>query len=100
MANPEHLEILKQGGKAWNFWRLRHKDVCPKLGRAELSHVGLTAADLSHADLGRAILCRADLSGADFREADLTHSDLSGSLLVGADFSRAISPARTSPVPA
>ena len=24
MANPEHLEILKQGVKVWNAWREEH----------------------------------------------------------------------------
>ena len=103
MANPEHLEILKQGGQAWNFWRISHPDVRPELSRAELNHADLTAANLrdadlsrahlvgahlDHADLSRARLTGADLSGADFTEADLSHSDLSSSHLIGADFSR------------
>ena len=29
MANPEHLEILKQGVEQWNKWREEHPEVRP-----------------------------------------------------------------------
>jgi hypothetical protein len=31
MANPEHLQILRQGVKAWNAWRRQHRDITPDL---------------------------------------------------------------------
>jgi hypothetical protein len=31
MANPEHLEILKQGVEAWNEWREKNPDIEPDL---------------------------------------------------------------------
>jgi hypothetical protein len=34
MANPEHLEILKQGAEAWNFWRSEHPGLQPDLAGA------------------------------------------------------------------
>ena len=36
MANPEHLEILKQGVEQWNKWREEHPDVRPDLHDADL----------------------------------------------------------------
>jgi hypothetical protein len=37
MANPEHLEILKQGVEAWNTWRRANPSIEPDLTRASLS---------------------------------------------------------------
>ena len=37
MANPEHLELLKEGVDAWNTWRERNPDVQPDLKGADLS---------------------------------------------------------------
>lgn len=39
MANPEHLDILKQGVKVWNQWR----DIIPK-GRLDLTGANLVEA--------------------------------------------------------
>ena len=41
MANPEHLEILKQGVKQWNRWREEQPDVYPDLRVASLSGASL-----------------------------------------------------------
>lgn len=46
MANPEHLEILKQGVDVWNKWREEHPEVRPDLSRATLSRATLSGADL------------------------------------------------------
>ncbi len=70
MANPEHLDILKQGVKAWNTWREKNRSVFP---------------DLSRADLGVAILSNADLTGANLFQADLTRANLTGANLTGAN---------------
>lgn len=50
MANPEHLEILKQGPKAWNRRREKHPSGGPDLSGAELSGVELSGVDFSPAD--------------------------------------------------
>jgi uncharacterized protein YjbI with pentapeptide repeats len=73
MANPEHLEFLKQGVNVWNEWRSKHVDVLP-----DRSDVQLIAANLSG----------AQLSGANFTHVHLKHADLSRANLSSADFSR------------
>jgi len=112
MANPEHLEILKQGVEQWNKWRDEHQDVKPDLREAHLREVDLTGvnfgsaeitrldtatftlvrfsfarADLSGADLGGALLLEANLSRADLREANLARANLSRANLTAADLS-------------
>ncbi len=77
MANPEHLEILKQGVEQWNKWRWKNwnnPEVLPDLSRA----------DLRKADLGW-----ADLSFADLREANLRGTNLNWARLNGTDFTAA-----------
>jgi hypothetical protein len=103
MANPEHLQILKQGVVAWNTWRNQHRDITPDLTKAHLTKVMLGSANLSGADLTGAYLSGADLREVDLREADLTscilpqttnlreanlsRADLIGANLTGGDFS-------------
>jgi len=76
MANPEHLNILKQGVKAWNAWRKKNPTVRPKLTEADLSGANLSEANLSKADLSKADLSKADLSGANLFEANLLIANL------------------------
>jgi uncharacterized protein YjbI with pentapeptide repeats len=104
MANPEHLDLLRQGVKAWNAWRAKEPSVSPDLGEAylgsadlaganlsgaDLSHVALTLADLRAADLRAANLKRADLLLADLLLADLTAADLREADLGGTSLYRA-----------
>jgi TIR domain/Pentapeptide repeats (8 copies) len=77
MANPEHLEILKQGVKVWNRWRLKHPEMKPDLIRADFSNAGLSKANLSDADLGGADFSDADLSRAYLLNANLFRAKLS-----------------------
>ena len=51
MANPEHLDILKQGVTVWNVWREENLDVRPDLSRAKLSGAQLQQANLTEANL-------------------------------------------------
>src|ERR1035441_9404312 len=67
MANPEHLEILKQGVEQWNEWRKEHPDAGPDLSEADLREADLFNADLTVTDLNR-----ADLSGANLNAAHLS----------------------------
>jgi hypothetical protein len=68
MANPEHLQILKQGVEAWNDWRDPRRDIIP-----ELSEAPLTDAPLSEAFLAVANLCKAPLSGTNLSESNLIY---------------------------
>ena len=99
MANPEHLEILKQGVEVWNQWRNENPDVVPSLRHAdfqgkELDGVDLKWADLKQADLSKsnlsgAELVGANLSSANIREANLYWTILIEAYLMGTDLSGA-----------
>ena len=89
MANPEHLEILKQGVEVWNRWREDNPDVIPDLKQADLQGIELIRADLSEADLSEANLSDVDLAGANLCKADLVAAHLSGAFLFEADLSTA-----------
>jgi hypothetical protein len=41
MANPEHLEILKQGVKVWNEWRKQYPEIEPYLNNADFGGADL-----------------------------------------------------------
>jgi len=81
MANPEHLEILKQGPKLWKKWREEHPEVRPDLREANLRGARLSHAHLSNADLRKADLREANLNGARLSGADLGEANLSGARL-------------------
>ena len=89
MANPEHVEIVKQGADAIREWRERNPYVRLDLRRADLSGAKLSPAKLTSADLTLADLSGAHLSGADLSWADLSWADLSWADLSGADLSGA-----------
>ena len=104
MANPEHVEILKQGVEQWNKWRNEHRDVKPDLseanlagailvradlGRAKLWHANLEGADLTAGNLGGAELVEARLLGANLLAANLADADLSMANLNGARLRKA-----------
>jgi uncharacterized protein YjbI with pentapeptide repeats len=109
MADPEHLELLRQGVEVWNAWRAREPSVTPdlcearlrgaNLGRADLDSAKLRGANLNWANLGEASLRGADLESAKLRGANLTLAnltqanlgvaDLRGAILSGANLSRA-----------
>lgn len=66
MANPEHLEILRQGVKAWNEWRRRNIYVIPDLSGADLRGM-----DLQYVHFMRANLGEANLAGCNLRQSYL-----------------------------
>jgi uncharacterized protein YjbI with pentapeptide repeats len=100
MANPEHLEILKQGVEKWNQWRIGHPEIMPNLSGADLEGADLSRADLSDAYLSDANLYdtilrgvnlrSANLNKTTFRKADLSYVDLRNANLSDAIFSDAI----------
>lgn len=85
MANPEHVEILKQGVEVWNQWRAANPETSPDLSSADLCGARLCSANLRYASLSG-----ANLSSADFTKADLFHADFREATLRDADFSEAI----------
>lgn len=103
MANPEHVEILKQGVKVWNRWRENKRITRLGLGEAyqktfvdlsglDLDDSHLKGIDLSEANLKAASLHRANLQEANLKKANLIWADLfkanlSLANLTGADIS-------------
>jgi hypothetical protein len=88
MANPDYLQILKQGVEVWNSWRNQHMDIRPDLSEADLSKADLWGADLSgtvlsRADLSRATLHQASLIGARLLETNFAGADLTGCFVYG-----------------
>ena len=109
MANPKHLDILKQGVDAWNAWRENNSESRPDLrgadlSRTDLKNVNLVEADLKTAnfrdaylsqalfrgaDLEKAILFGANLFESDLRACRLTEADLRNAVLIGANLKKA-----------
>jgi uncharacterized protein YjbI with pentapeptide repeats len=89
VANPEHLEILRQGVEVWNAWRGREIGVLPNLADVQLAGANLTGADFGSAILVRAKLSEAILTNTHFPSANLGGADLSGADLRHASFSGA-----------
>jgi uncharacterized protein YjbI with pentapeptide repeats len=94
MANPEHLEILKQGVDFWNKWRAENPNIRPDLRNATLVLRYLTETNGSgrnNGKLSRSGVFYIDmpLHRIDFREADLSGSDLTGAILTEANLARA-----------
>jgi hypothetical protein len=72
MANPEHVEMLKQGAEIWNRWRKENYLVQPNLSQVDLSNTDLRWFE--------------QIMEVNFSYADLRVADLSGlSLLVYTD---------------
>jgi uncharacterized protein YjbI with pentapeptide repeats len=94
MANPEHLQILRQGVEAWNAWRDQYRDIRPNLNGADLGGDMLRGANFSGADLTRANfsqtnLAQTNLIDANLAGANLTEAYLAGANLFGANFTGA-----------
>ena len=89
MANPEHVNVVKQGAEAIARWRENNQGTALDLSKADRRGVSLKKANLMGADLTGANLTGADLTGANLTGADLTEADLTGADLTGADLFRA-----------
>lgn len=88
MANPEHLEQLTRGEKAWNQWRKEHPDVRPDLSEIAASPYGVDIF-LDGYDLRDILLAGADLAGVTFSRTQLQRADLSDANLHSARFWKA-----------
>lgn len=89
MADPNHLEMLKTGRKAWNLWRMENPDIKPDLSNTNLKNASLQKMDLSEADLSNTDLCNADLTEAYLWGALFSNARLAWANLEQADLSRA-----------
>ena len=115
MANPKHLEILRQGVDVWNQWRQENPDILPnlesigmdesaqeevnispfELRRRDLRGIDFSKTNLKYtfllqAKLEDALLNGANLSGAILSNANLSNADLSNAVLDGANLRQAI----------
>lgn len=84
MANPEHLERLREGVASWNDWLRRNRDIVPDLRGADLRGARLPNIDLALADLLGANLSSANLGHANLRNTNLQKAQLSGANLMKA----------------
>ncbi len=87
MANKEHLDLLKQGGKVWNNWRETSSIKKPDLSSAQLSKMDLKNFDLSWVALMDANLQGSNLQWANLRRANLRKADLRRTILREANLS-------------
>jgi hypothetical protein len=86
MANPEHLEILNHGVKAWNAWRKENPVINPDLNYAKLDNDDFNNINLSNTSLLNAGLYASTFHGANFNNAKLTGSDATFADFIGATF--------------
>ena len=101
-ADPDHVEVLRRGPRAWNAWRRQHPSIVPNLTRICLSvserqmgqvnggPIDLSAARLRRASLRFATLSGANLQGADLSGVDLTDARLDSANLANADLAEAL----------
>ena len=72
MANPEHLEKLRERVDAWNLWREKHPEIVPDLEQASFEGTDLQGINLRGANLRRSTVTRANLKLASLRGANLS----------------------------
>lgn len=89
MADPEHLEILKQGVEVWNDWRGKRPNITPDLTGGVFFRSNLSGVNFSASNLAEANLTYANLAGANFQRASLTGTDLFRARLDRANFETA-----------
>jgi hypothetical protein len=89
VANPEHLELLRQGVEVWNAWRVKDRSVFLDLVEADLGKANVHGANLRVANLSNANLHGANLSGANLTQAKLGKANLTGANLFNADLTGA-----------
>jgi uncharacterized protein YjbI with pentapeptide repeats len=89
MANPQHLELLRQGVSLWNAMHLSEMAIVETGGRVELESADLSGANLSGVNLRAANLAAANLAGADLTDAILHGARLQRANLDGANLKRA-----------
>ena len=96
LPDPDHVEILRRGPKAWNVWRKQSAPLIPQLsgvaltlGERQMGPVSGGPINLAYAKLKGASFRFATLSGANLERADLSDADLTNARLDGANLSYA-----------
>lgn len=89
MANPEHLEIINQGVKVWNDWRIQQPEIVPDLSCEIFFERNLSWIDLSNANLVEASFCWAYMRRANLSKSNLRLADFTGATLIDANLSGA-----------
>ena len=64
MANPEHLDILKQGVEVWNRWKQKHLDIAPDFIGSSLYDTNFNGANFQSASFNNANLGRTSFNNA------------------------------------
>jgi len=90
MANPEHVEIVKQGAYAIAKWRRQNVGYSLHLSDADLSGAKLNGADLSGTDMSHAFMNNVCMKDASLVDANLTYASLKGANLNRIDLRRAM----------
>jgi len=90
VANPGHINMLKQGSEIWNRWREQNNSIQPDLSGADLMGWPLALANLTGANLTGAKLIKAKLIRAKLTRGNLTGANLTGADLTGANLNEAI----------
>ena len=89
MANPTHVDLLKQGTAVWNRWRKDHPRVAPDLSRS-ISQFESAVQTLAEAVVTMAVGRQAPPNDTGLSGLDLVGVDLTKSKLTNADFARTI----------
>lgn len=89
MADDSHMEVIRQGVRAWNIWREQNPTIQPKLEGANLEGYNLAGIDLSGAKLLWTNLSNANLQKANLRGAHVSSANLEGANLRLANLSTA-----------
>lgn len=76
VANPEHVEIVKQGSVILQEWRDNNSGKTLELSGADLAQLNLENCNLSKADLTYAKLSEGYLDQCNLHQANLSDSDL------------------------
>lgn len=90
MANPEHVEVVKEGAGAIAAWRAQYPFVVMDLDAADLRGRDLRGANLSAANLDCTHLNRANLSRAKLFASSLFQTRLDGADLTGASIAATV----------
>ncbi len=99
MANPDHVNKIKEGVSSWNEWREKNPEIKPDLGWANLVSLDLKEVHFNESNLKLAF-CRdsnftnadfsnANLYGTNFQNADLKDANFENSNLEGAHITNA-----------
>ncbi len=86
MADPEHVEIVRQGAAAIAVWWEENSGAVLDLREADFRWINLLGADLRGANLLWANFSGADLSGANFSWTNLSNTNFSHTRVGGTTF--------------